>query len=232
MDYFDGVSCYIWIRYATDSKGSGMTTVPSTSTTYIGTATTQTSAAPTSASAYTWAKYVGEDGVPGNDGYIHIAYADSADGKTGFDTTVGTNKKYMGQYTDHTKADSTDPTKYTWTLIKGADGKDGKTPIKGVDYFDGISSYVWIRYATDAKGTGMTAIPSTTTGYIGTAITTTATAPTNASAYVWAKYVGDKGAKGDGGYIHIPMPILRMAKLDLILQLELENHISVNILII
>ena len=203
VDYFDGVSCYIWIRYATDSKGSGMTTVPSTSTTYIGTATTQTSAAPTSASAYTWAKYVGEDGVPGNDGYIHIAYADSADGKTGFDTTVGTNKKYMGQYTDHTKADSTDPTKYTWTLIKGADGKDGKTPIKGVDYFDGISSYVWIRYATDAKGTGMTAIPSTTTGYIGTAITTTATAPTNASAYVWAKYVGDKGAKGDGGYIHI-----------------------------
>jgi hypothetical protein len=203
VDYFDGVSCYIWIRYATDSKGSGMTAVPSTSTTYIGTATTQTSKAPTSASAYTWAKYVGEDGVPGNNGYIHIAYADSADGKTGFNTTVGTNKKYMGQYTDHTKTDSTDPTKYTWTLIKGADGKDGKTPVKGVDYFDGVSSYVWIRYATDAKGTGMTAIPSTTTGYIGTAITTTAVAPTNVSAYVWAKYVGEKGAKGDGGYIHI-----------------------------
>lgn len=203
VDYFDGVSCYIWIRYATDSKGSGMTAVPSTSTTYIGTATTQTSKAPTSASAYTWAKYVGEDGVPGNNGYIHIAYADSADGKTGFNTAVGTNKKYMGQYTDHTKTDSTDPTKYKWTLIKGADGKDGKTPVKGVDYFDGVSSYVWIRYATDAKGTGMTAIPSTTTGYIGTAITTTATAPTNASAYVWAKYVGEKGAKGDGGYIHI-----------------------------
>lgn len=203
VDYFDGVSCYIWIRYATDSKGSGMTAVPSTSTTYIGTATTQTLKAPTSASAYTWAKYVGEDGVPGNNGYIHIAYADSADGKTGFNTTVGTNKKYMGQYTDHTKTDSTDPTKYTWTLIKGADGKDGKTPVKGVDYFDGVSSYVWIRYATDAKGTGMTAIPSTTTGYIGTAITTTTVAPTNVSAYVWAKYVGEKGAKGDGGYIHI-----------------------------
>lgn len=203
VDYFDGRSSYLWIRYATDKTGSNMTDIPSTDTKYIGTATTTTMSAPTSASAYTWAKYVGEDGVPGNDGYIHIAYADSADGKTGFDTTVGTNKKYMGQYTDHTKADSTDPTKYTWTLIKGADGKDGKTPIKGVDYFDGISSYVWIRYATDAKGTGMTAIPSTTTGYIGTAITTTATAPTNASAYVWAKYVGDKGAKGDGGYIHI-----------------------------
>lgn len=203
VDYFDGVSCYIWIRYATDSKGSGMTAVPSTSTTYIGTATTQTSKAPTSASAYTWAKYVGEDGVPGNNGYIHIAYADSADGKTGFNTAVGTNKKYMGQYTDHTKTDSTDPTKYKWTLIKGADGKDGKTPVKGVDYFDGVSSYVWIRYATDAKGTGMTAIPSTTTGYIGTATTTTAVAPTNASAYVWAKYIGEKGAKGDGGYIHI-----------------------------
>lgn len=40
--------------------------------------------------------------------------------KTGFNTTVGTDKKYIGQYTDNIEADSTDPTKYTWSLIKGA----------------------------------------------------------------------------------------------------------------
>ncbi|MDB8682043.1 collagen-like protein, partial [[Ruminococcus] gnavus] len=40
-------------------------------------------------------------------------------------TTDGTNKLYIGQYTDYTQADSTDATKYTWTKIKGENGKDG-----------------------------------------------------------------------------------------------------------
>lgn len=239
VDYFDGVSCYIWIRYATDSKGSGMTAVPSTSTTYIGTATTQTSKAPTSASAYTWAKYVGEDGVPGNNGYIHIAYADSADGKTGFNTAVGTNKKYMGQYTDHTKTDSTDPTKYKWSLIKGADGKTlytwlkyadsptsgmsdspaGKTYmgiavnktsitessnysdytwslIKGTDGISvkgdkGDTVYIWVKYADDAKGNGMSEYPDSKK-YIGLAYNkTTATESNNASDYIWSLIQGE-----------------------------------------
>lgn len=239
VDYFDGVSCYIWIRYATDSKGSGMTAVPSTSTTYIGTATNQTSKAPTSASAYTWAKYVGEDGVPGNNGYIHIAYADSADGKTGFNTAVGTNKKYMGQYTDHTKTDSTDPTKYKWSLIKGADGKTlytwlkyadsptsgmsdspaGKTYmgiavnktsitessnysdytwslIKGTDGISvkgdkGDTVYIWVKYADDAKGNGMSEYPDSKK-YIGLAYNkTTATESNNASDYIWSLIQGE-----------------------------------------
>lgn len=80
----------------------------------------------------------GEQGVPGKDGkdgtngtdgktyYLHIAYANSADGKTGFSVSDGTNKLYIGQYTDTTKTDSTDPTKYTWSKIKGETGADGK----------------------------------------------------------------------------------------------------------
>ena len=67
----------------------------------------------------------GEDGKDGKTQYTHIAYANSADGKTGFSTTDGTNKLYIGQYTDYTQADSTDATKYTWTKIKGENGKDG-----------------------------------------------------------------------------------------------------------
>ena len=239
VDYFDGVSCYIWIRYATDSKGSGMTAVPSTSTTYIGTATTQTSKAPTSASAYTWAKYVGEDGVPGNNGYIHIAYADSADGKTGFDTTIGTGKSYIGQYTDNIEDDSTNPSKYTWSLIKGADGKTlytwlkyadsptsgmsdspaGKTYmgiavnktsitessnysdytwslIKGTDGISvkgdkGDTVYIWVKYADDAKGNGMSEYPDGKK-YIGLAYNkTTATESNNASDYIWSLIQGE-----------------------------------------
>ncbi|MGF2083875.1 collagen-like triple helix repeat-containing protein [Lactococcus lactis] len=34
---------------------------------------------------------------------------------------------YIGQYTDFTQADSTNPSAYTWSLIRGNDGKDGAT---------------------------------------------------------------------------------------------------------
>ena len=197
---------YTWIRYA-DTPTSGISSDP-TNKTYIGIAYNQTSQTPSSNySDYQWSKFRGDDGasIKGDDGktlYVWIKYADDAKGTNMSDAPEG--KTYIGMaWNKPTSKESTNAADYSWSLIKGADGKNGKTPVKGVDYFDGVSSYVWIRYATDAKGTGMTAIPSTTTGYIGTATTTTAVAPTNASAYVWAKYIGEKGAKGDGGYIHI-----------------------------
>lgn len=61
----------------------------------------------------------GIPGPPGADGktsYLHIAYANSADGKTGFTTSPDTkiSYNYMGTYTDYTQAGSTDPTNYTW----------------------------------------------------------------------------------------------------------------------
>jgi len=81
----------------------------------------------------------GEDGVIGGDGktsYIHIAYANSEDGKVDFSKTDGTNKKYFGQYTDFTEEGSDTPGDYTWTLIKGSDGVKGN---------DGKSAYqVWL----------------------------------------------------------------------------------------
>ena len=129
VDYFDGepgTSSYLWIRYAKDANGTGMATIPTSDTKYIGTATTTTVTAPTSANDYKWSKYVGENGTPGANGYVHIAYANSADGRTGFSVSDGTNKLYIGQYTDTTKEDSTDPTKYTWSKIKGEQGDDGK----------------------------------------------------------------------------------------------------------
>lgn len=129
VDYFDGepgTSSYLWIRYAKDVNGTGMATIPTSDTKYIGTATTTTVTAPTSANDYKWSKYVGENGTPGANGYVHIAYANSADGRTGFSVSDGTNKLYIGQYTDTTKEDSTDPTKYTWSKIKGEQGDDGK----------------------------------------------------------------------------------------------------------
>lgn len=60
------------------------------------------------------------DGSNGLTPYFHTAWANSADGKTDFSTTVSLGKKYLGNYTDYTQTDSTDPTKYRWTETSNA----------------------------------------------------------------------------------------------------------------
>ena len=88
----------------------------------------------------------GKDGIPGDPGkdgktpYLHIAYANSADGKTGFDVSDATNKTYIGQYTDFTQADSTDPTKYSWTKIKGDKGDKGDMGSQGLNLIRGTNT--------------------------------------------------------------------------------------------
>ena len=64
----------------------------------------------------------GDNGTPGASGYVHVAWALSADGSQGFSTSVSANKTHIGVYTDHTEADSQDYHDYSWSLIKGADG--------------------------------------------------------------------------------------------------------------
>lgn len=201
-DGVDGKSSYIHIKYSPVANPTDelMTEVPST---YIGICVDENVNDPTTASSYTWSKFTGKDGKDGTagaDSYVHFAYAQSADGSVNFSVVEYEGATHIGVYTDNVKEDSTDYKKYAWSLIKGA---DGKTPVKGVDYFDGVSSYLWIRYATDANGSGMTTTPSSATKYIGTTSTTTSTAPTAASAYKWSKYVGENGTPGENGYVHI-----------------------------
>lgn len=198
----DGSSNYVHIKYSAypNPTDDQISEIPSD---YIGICVNDVLKDPDSANSYVWSKFAGkdgEDGIPGKNGYVHFAYAKSADGKDGFSKSEFTGATYIGVYSDNIQADSGNYKDYAWSLIKGA---DGKTPVKGVDYFDGVSSYLWIRYATDANGTGMTQTPSSATKYIGTASTTTSTAPTQASAYKWSKYVGENGTAGENGYVHI-----------------------------
>lgn len=198
----DGSSNYVHIKYSAypNPTDDQISEIPSD---YIGICVNDVIKDPDSANSYTWSKFAGkdgEDGIPGKNGYVHFAYAKSADGKEGFSKSEFTGATYIGVYSDNIQADSGNYKDYAWSLIKGA---DGKTPVKGVDYFDGVSSYLWIRYATDSKGSGMVQTPSSTTKYIGTSTTTTATAPTSASSYKWSKYVGENGTPGENGYIHI-----------------------------
>ena len=198
----DGSSNYVHIKYSAypNPTDDQISEIPSD---YIGICVNDVMKDPDSANSYVWSKFAGkdgEDGIPGKNGYVHFAYAMSADGKEGFSKSEFTGAIYIGIYSDNTQADSGNYKDYTWSKIKG---DDGKTPVKGVDYFDGTSSYLWVRYATDANGTGMTATPSSTTKYVGIASTTTSIAPTKSSEYKWSKYVGENGVPGENGYIHI-----------------------------
>ena len=198
----DGSSNYVHIKYSAypNPTDDQISEIPSD---YIGICVNDVIKDPDSASSYVWSKFAGkdgEDGIPGKNGYVHFAYAMSADGKEGFSKSEFTGAIYIGVYSDNTQADSGNYKDYTWSKIKG---DDGKTPVKGVDYFDGTSSYLWIRYSANSDGTGMTATPSSTTKYVGIASTTTSTAPTKSSEYKWSKYVGENGVPGENGYIHI-----------------------------
>lgn len=143
----DGQSQYVHTRYS-DSPGTtgAMYVEPSSNSgephKYIGFAITSSKGAPALKSEYKWSKYIGEDGTNGTPGktgadgktpYFHVAWADSPGGSEGFTTSGGTNKKYMGTYTDFTKEDSTSFSKYKWVKVKGDDGEDGRPGQNGKD---------------------------------------------------------------------------------------------------
>lgn len=189
---------------------------------YMGTYTDYTEEDSNDPARYHWQKVRGADGAngtpgkPGADGrtpYVHFAYADSADGRTGFTVYGDPNKRYMGTYTDFEKADSTDPAKYKWSLIKGADGVNGAPGPQGVQGLqgpkgdqgipgqkgaDGRTQYTHIAYADNAYGNGFS---QTATGkaYIGIYQDFNPTDSTTPSAYRWTKWKGDDGANGIPG---------------------------------
>ena len=135
-DGVDGASSYTHIAYANNESGTTDFSVSDpTGRAYIGIYVDQEATDSTNPADYRWSLIKGADGEnglpgpPGEDGqtpYFHVAYATSADGTTGFSTTVSTGKTYIGTYTDFTQADSTNPSKYKWVAFKGEDGEDAK----------------------------------------------------------------------------------------------------------
>lgn len=105
----------------------------------------------------------GKQGDKGSNAYLHIAYANSADGKTNFSTTYFSGAAYIGTYSDNTENDSTDYTKYTWAKIKGDNGK-------------GISSIINYYLATPASS----GVTTSTSGW-----TTTVQSITTTNKYLW-----------------------------------------------
>ena len=190
-----------------DSAGNQIYTV--TQATYIGIATNKdTATESTNPADYTWSRFRGvdgydgkdgENGIPGKDGkdgktqYTHLAYANSADGQTDFSVSDG-NREYIGMYVDFVEADSTDPTKYTWSLIKGANGAQGVPGTPGVN---GKTPYFHIAYANSADGrTGFSVDDSVNKLYIGQYTDYTPDDSTDPTKYSWTKIKGEQGTAG------------------------------------
>lgn len=219
----DGKTSNFHIKYSAVANPTTVSQMTETPSTYIGTYVDFIEEDSSDPQKYNWSRFEGiqgpkgEQGVPGigTDGktsYLHIAYANSSDGKTGFSVSDSTNKKYIGQYTDFLPDDSTDYTEYSWTLIKGADGEDGKP------------SYTWIKYASMPNGEDMSDSPDSvpwidtdgnticdTAGnpiylepeyvaYIGIANNKdTPTESDNPADYTWTRYKGADGENGSDG---------------------------------
>lgn len=190
-----------------DSAGEQIYTV--TQATYIGIAANKdTATESTNPADYTWSRFRGVDGydgkdgangIPGKDGkdgktqYTHLAYANSADGKTDFSVSDG-NREYIGMYVDFVETDSTDPTKYTWSLIKGANGAQGVPGTPGVN---GKTPYFHIAYANSADGrTGFSVDDSVNKLYIGQYTDYTPDDSTDPTKYSWTKIKGEQGTAG------------------------------------
>lgn len=163
----DGKTSYTHISYANSADGKTDFSVSDSNREYIGMYADFTEQDSTNPDDYAWTLVKGANGaqgIPGKAGadgktpYFHIAYANSADGKTGFDVVVSAGKQYIGQYTDYdTPDDSIDPTKYRWTKIKGEQGDKGEQGVPGRTYFIELSSNILKRGQNDKV------VPSTIT---------------------------------------------------------------------
>ena len=90
---------------------------------------------------YTWSLIRGNDGADGKTPYVHFAYADSADGRTGFSLTQNGTKRYLGVLTNFIKEDSTNPADYTWSDTAGSISVGGRNLL--VKTNQGITNWDW-----------------------------------------------------------------------------------------
>lgn len=201
----DGRTSYTHLAYANSADGSDDFNLSDSNRSYIGMYVDFTETDSIEPSDYAWSKIKGADGAagtpgkPGADGktpYLHLAYANSADGTEGFSVTDSADKIYIGQYTDYTKADSVDPTKYSWTKIKGDKGEQG---IPGADGATGKTSYFHIKYSTVSKPTSASQMTETPSTYIGTYVDYTQEDSTDPAKYTWSRFQGAQGPQGTQG---------------------------------
>ena len=113
---------------------------------------------------------------------------------------------YIGQYTDFTQADSTNTSDYTWSLMRGNDGKDGADGKDGIAGKDGVginSTTITYQASTNGTtaptGTWSASVPTVAKGsFLWTRTILTYTDNTTETGYAVA-YMGTNGNNGTNG---------------------------------
>lgn len=153
----NGQTSHVHFAFADNATGGGFSlTTPKA---YMGWYADFNEAASTDPTKYRWSKWKGDQGLPGKPGadgktsYFHMAYADSADGRTGF-SFKESGQQYQGYYTDFVQANSTDPTKYTWVdrlaNVKGGSRNYFKNSLTKTFYTTDAQTFDWRIYIVDA----------------------------------------------------------------------------------
>lgn len=218
----NGSSSYVWIRYADDDQGTGISQSPKDKT-YVAILAKVNQPVPSDDPkdyAGHWVRIAGEDGldgqigpqgkdgaqgIPGKDGvssYTHIAYANSNDGATDFNLDYFTNAQYIGLLTDTTQTDSTDHTQYTWSRLLGNDGTNGKDGTPGKAGADGKTPYFHVAYSNSADGATDFTIDNPDGkefAYLGTYTDYAQADSSDPKQYAWAYTKGVKGDEGIAG---------------------------------
>lgn len=135
----DGKTQYTHIAYADTVSGSGFSQTD-TDKAFIGMYQDFNTTHSRNPQDYRWSKWKGSDGrdgIPGKAGadgrtpYVHFAYADSADGLTGFSLTQDGTKRYLGVCTNFDRENSTNPSDYSWNDTAGSVSVGGRNLLKG-----------------------------------------------------------------------------------------------------
>lgn len=133
----DGKTQYTHIAYADNTIGGGFSQTD-TNKPFIGMYQDFNAIDSQNPQDYRWSKWKGSDGrdgIPGKAGadgrtpYVHFAYADSSDGRSGFSLTQNGNKRYLGVCTNFNQADSTNPADYVWSDMVGSVSVGGENLI-------------------------------------------------------------------------------------------------------
>lgn len=145
----DGKTQYTHIAYADTVSGSGFSQTD-TDKAFIGMYQDFNTTDSQNPQDYRWSKWKGSDGrdgipgKPGADGrtpYVHFAYADSADGRTGFSLTQDGNKQYLGVCTNFDRADSTNPADYSWNDTAGSVSVGGENLIRNSAFPENLDGW-------------------------------------------------------------------------------------------
>lgn len=145
----DGKTQYTHIAYADTVSGGGFSQTD-TNKPYIGMYQDFNATDSRNPQDYRWSKWKGSDGrdgIPGKAGadgrtpYVHFAYADSSDGRTGFSLTQNGNKRYLGVCTNFDKSDSTNPADYTWNDMTGSVSVGGENLITNSAFPENLDNW-------------------------------------------------------------------------------------------